>query len=150
MPFPFPHLSPLVASKGPRPPLVALFSNGKLDTLTLGKGNPGLIGANDKDVALARGESIVDGILEVDNTEATIVTLTVGDDTNTANVTTTSNHSNGASVELDEVGDLASLNINLDSVVDLDQRIRVANAVEISLAHHGRELTYQPYKVPLL
>jgi hypothetical protein len=73
----------------------------------------------------------------VDNAEATIVTLTVGDDTDTAHVTTTSDHGDGASVELDEVGDLAGLEVNLDGVVDLDQRVGVADAAELSLAHQG-------------
>jgi hypothetical protein len=66
----------------------------------------------------------------VDNVEATVVTLTVGDDTNTAHVTTTSDHGDVASVELDEVGDLAGGEVNLDGVVDLDQGVRVADAVE--------------------
>jgi hypothetical protein len=120
---------------GPSP--VTLLSDGELDTLALGKGNPGLLGANDEDVALTGGESVVNGILEVDNAEATVVALTVGDDTDTTHVTTTSDHGNGASVELDEVGDLASLEVDLDGVVDLDQGIRIADAVELSLAREG-------------
>jgi len=126
-----------VASKGLRPSPVALLSNGKLDTAALGKGNPGLLAANDEDVALTRGESVVNGVLEVDNAEATIVTLTVGDDTDTTHVTTTSDHGDRASVELDEVGDLAGLELNLDGVVDLDQGVRVADAAEPSLANHS-------------
>jgi hypothetical protein len=65
----------------------------------------------------------------VDDGEATIVTLTVGDDTDTTHVATAGNHGNGTSVELDEVLDLASLKVDLDSVVDLDQRVGVADAV---------------------
>jgi hypothetical protein len=73
----------------------------------------------------------------MDNVEATIVTLTVGQDTNTAHVATTGDHGNGASVELDEVGDLAGLEVNLDGVVDLDERVGVADAAERSLAIDG-------------
>jgi hypothetical protein len=73
----------------------------------------------------------------MDNVEATIVTLTVGQDTNTTHVATTSDHGDGASVELDEVGDLAGLEVNLDGVVDLDERVRVADAAERSLAIDG-------------
>jgi hypothetical protein len=120
---------------GPSP--VTLLGDGELDTLALGKGNPGLLAANDKDVALTGGESVVNGVLEVDDAEATVVALTVGDNADTTHVTTTSDHGNGASVELDEVGDLASLKVDLDSVVDLDQGIRVADAVELSLAREG-------------
>lgn len=107
---------------------VTFLSNGELDTLALGQGDPGLLLANDENVALTGSEAVVNGVLDVDNVEATIVTLTVGDDTNTTHVTTTSDHGNGASVELDEVGDLASGEINLDSVVDSDRGVRVTDA----------------------
>lgn len=109
---------------------VTLLSDGELDTLALGQGDPGLLLANDEDVALTGGKGVVNGVLDVDNVEATVVTLTVGDDTNTAHVTTTSDHGDVASVELDEVGDLAGGEVNLDGVVDLDQGVRVADAVE--------------------
>ena len=120
----------LVTSDGRGPLAVTLLSDGKLDTLALGEGDPGLLAANDEDVGLTSGEGVVNGILQVDDAEATIVTLTVGDDTNTAHVTTTSDHGDGASVELDEVGDLAGLEVNLDGVVDLDQRVGVADAAK--------------------
>jgi hypothetical protein len=66
----------------------------------------------------------------VDNVEASVVALTVGDDTDTTHVATTSDHGDGASVELDEVSDLASGKLNLDGVVDLDGRVRVADAAK--------------------
>lgn len=108
---------------------VSLLGDGQFDTLALRQRDPWLLGADDEDVVLARGEGVVDGIFDVDDVETTIVALTVGDDTDTAHVTTTSDHGNGASVELDEVGDLASGEVNLDGVIDLDQRVGVANAV---------------------
>jgi hypothetical protein len=107
---------------------VTLLSNGELDTLALGQGDPGLLLANDENVALTGSEAVVNGILDVDNVEATIVTLTVGDDTDTTHVTTTGDHGDGTSVELDKVGDLAGGKVDLDSVVDLDQRVGVADA----------------------
>ena len=114
---------------------VTLLGDGELDAPALGEGHPRLLAADDKDVALTGGESVVNGILQVDDAEATIVTLTVGDDTDTAHVTTTSDHGDSASVELDEVGDLAGLEVNLDGVVDLDRGVGVADAVEPSLAN---------------
>ncbi|KAH6607358.1 hypothetical protein Trco_003671 [Trichoderma cornu-damae] len=111
-----------IKSETPSTAAVTLLSNGELDTLTLGQGDPGLLLANDENVALARGKGVVNGVLDVDDVEATVVTLTVGDDTNTAHVATTSDHGDGASVELDKVGDLAGGEVNLDRVVDLDQR----------------------------
>ena len=113
---------------------VTLLGNGELDTAALGQGDPGLLLANDENVALAGGEAVVNGVLDVDDVEATVVTLTVGDDTNTTHVATTSDHGNGASVELDEVGDLASGEVNLDSVVDLDQGVGVADARESTVS----------------
>jgi hypothetical protein len=86
---------------------VTLLGDGKLDTLALGEGDPGLLLADDEDVALTGGELVVNGVLDVDDVEATIVTLTVGDDTNTTHVTTTSGHGDHTSVEADEVLDLA-------------------------------------------
>lgn len=110
-----------------RPAAVTLLSNSKLDTLALGEGDPGLLGTNDENVALTGSERVVEGILEVDDVEASVVALTVSDDTNTTHVTTTSNHSESTSVELDELGDLAGGEIDLDGVVDLDERIREAD-----------------------
>ena len=100
-----------------------------LDTLALGKRDPGLLLADDEDVGLTGGEGVVNSVLDVDNVETTIVALTVGDNTNTTHVTTTSNHDNNTGVELDVVGDLASGEVNLDGVVDLDSRVGVADAV---------------------
>jgi hypothetical protein len=102
-----------------------------LDTLTLGQGNPGLVLTNDEDVAQTGSESVVNSVLDVDNVETTIVTLTVGDDTNTTHVATTGDHGNDTSVELDEVGDLASLKVDLDGVVDLDGGVGVADGAGI-------------------
>ena len=67
----------------------------------------------------------------MDNVETTIVTLTVGDDTDTAHVTTTSDHDDDTSVELDEVLDLAGSKVNLDGVVDLDSRVGVTDATQV-------------------
>jgi len=65
----------------------------------------------------------------VDDVETTIVALTVSDDTNTTQVTTTSDHDDHTGVEADEVGDLAGGNVDLDGVVDLDERVRVTDAI---------------------
>lgn len=65
----------------------------------------------------------------MDNVEASVVTLTVGDDTDTTHVTATSDHGDDTSVKRDEVGDLAGREIDLDCVVDLDGRVGVADAI---------------------
>jgi len=97
----------LVAGKSVRAPAISLLSDGELDTLALGEGDPGLLTADDEDVALTGGELVVDGVLDVDNVEASVVALTVGDDTDTTHVATTSSHGDHTSIEADEVGDLA-------------------------------------------
>jgi uncharacterized protein YuzE len=65
----------------------------------------------------------------VDDVETSVVTLTVSDNTNTTHVTTTGSHGNDTSIELDEVGDLAGVEIDLDGVVDLDGRVWVTDTV---------------------
>ena len=110
-------------------PTVTLLSDGELDTLALGQGDPGLLEADDEDVALTGGEDVVNGVLQVDDVEASIVALTVGDDTDTTHVASTGDHGDGASVEPDEVGDLAGGEIDLDGVVDLDLGVGVTDAV---------------------
>lgn len=101
-----------------------------LDTLALGEGNPRLLLSNDEDVGLTGSELVVKSIANVDDVETTVVTLTVSDDTNTTHVATTSGHDDNTGIELDEVKDLASGNVDLDGVVDLDGRVGVADAVE--------------------
>ena len=64
----------------------------------------------------------------MDDVETSVVALTVSDDTNTTHVTTTSDHDDHTSVELDEVRDLASSKVNLDGVVDLDGGVGVTDA----------------------
>jgi hypothetical protein len=113
---------------------VTLLSNGELDTLALGQGDPGLLLANDEDVGLTGGEGVVNSVLDVDDVETTIVALAVSDDTNTTHVATTGSHDDNTGVELDVVNDLARGNVNLDGVVDLDGGVGVADAVDRKLA----------------
>lgn len=67
----------------------------------------------------------------MDDIETTIVALAVGDDTNTTHVATTSDHGDGTGIELDGVGDLVGLKVDLDGVVDLDGRIGVTDGAGI-------------------
>lgn len=110
---------------------VTLLSDGELDTLALGEGDPGLVLANDENVGLTGGEGVVNSVLDVDNVETSVVALTVSDNTNTTHVTTTGNHDDNTSVEAGEVSDLASGNVNLHGVVDLDGRVGVADGSRI-------------------
>jgi hypothetical protein len=128
----------LLAGNGVCTSAVSLLGNGKLDTLTLGQRYPWLLGTDDENVALTGSEGVVNGILDVDNVETSIVTLSVSDDTNTTHVATTSDHSDDTGIELDVVLDLAGSEIDLDGVVDLDGWVRVTDTVhKISSAFLG-------------
>ena len=120
------------------PPDITLLSNSELDTLALRQGYPGLgalpddedVGDADVDVShfvqadnmrhSPGSESALKGVLDVDDVEATDVLLTVHDDTATTPVTTTGDENKVAGIELDEVGNLALLNVETNGVVDLD------------------------------
>lgn len=145
-------MSHLVTSEGVRTATITLLSDRELDTLALWQRDPWLLLSNDTarlsalqsgsvnrqrnlhDVGLTSGELVVNSVLDVDNVEASVVALTVGDDTNTTHVTTTSDHDNDTSVELDEVGDLASGKVDLDGVVDLDGGVGVTDPTHRYLA----------------
>ena len=67
----------------------------------------------------------------MNNVEAANVLLTVGDDTATTPVTATGDEGEVASVKLDKVGDLALLNVEANSVVDLDQGVGVTDRAAV-------------------
>ena len=90
--------------------------------------------SNNEHVGFTGSKSVVDCILDVDNVETTVVTLTVSNNTDTTHVTTTSGHDDNTSVEADKIDNLSSRNVDLDCVVDLDGRIRITNAKIISVS----------------
>lgn len=65
------------------------------------------------------------------NIKSSNVLFPVDDDTRSAHVTSTSNHDNVASVELDEVNDFALLKVKLYGVIDLDEGIWVTDCSSI-------------------
>lgn len=100
---------------------VTLLSNGELDTLALGEGNQGLLGAvtDDEHVLETSGKDVAKTVLDVDNVEGSGVAITVNEGTNTACVTTTSDHHLNSNVKRDDLLDGSSLELVLDGVVDL-------------------------------
>ena len=76
----------------------------------------------------------------MDDVEATDVLLTVRDDTATTPVTATGDEGEVASIKLDEIGDLVLLKVELDSVVDLDGRIGVADGATVVGDDEGNAL----------
>ena len=84
-----------------------------------------------KDVRETSDEGVVERVLDVDNIETTLVTLTVNNNTNTSQVTTTSSHNNVTVVKLDERLNLASSKVDLDGVVNLDGGVGVADGAAV-------------------
>lgn len=76
---------------------------------------------------LPSSECPVQRVLDVHDIKSSNVLLPVHDDTRSAHVTPTGDHDNVACVELDVIGDFALLQIKLDSVVDRDQGVGIAN-----------------------
>ena len=111
---------------------ISLLSNGKLDTLALGKGDPRLSTlTNDENVRKTGNEGVVKSILDVDNVETTLVTFKMGDGTNTTQISATGDHDNVAGTELDVVNNLSSSKVDLDGVVSLDKGIGVTDSATI-------------------
>jgi hypothetical protein len=126
-------------------PLLGLLNNRKLNTLAARKSNPGL-------GALSNGEHIPHtgsklgscGVCHMDDVKASLMLLTMLDDTDTPSVTTTSDHDNVANVELDEFNNLPSLDINLDCVIRLDEGVWVSTDTTSTLGTQTQYFTSIP------
>lgn len=141
---------------------VALLGDRELDSATLRERDRGL-GAltDDEDVRETGRELAVEDVPDVDDVVATDMTLLVDKGTDTALVTTTSEHdelragSGGQSrrlgalglvpthvalLELDVVDDLVLDEVELDRVVDLDGRVRVPDGAAVVGNDEGNTL----------
>jgi len=77
------------------------------------------------------------GVLDVDNVEGTGMLLLGHDDSNSAGVTTTSDHAQVSNIKGDDILDFTSSQIQLDSVVDFDDRIGVPDGPTVSGVQMG-------------
>ena len=59
------------------------------------------------------------------------MSLTMGNNANTTHVATTNNHSKISCVKLDEINDFASLDLQHHSVMDSNERVRIADGTTI-------------------
>ncbi len=111
---------------------VTFFSNGQLDTLTLWQGDVWLTLFTDNENVVQSGdESVVQGVLDVNQVETTIVSFLVNDSTDTTQVTTTGDVDQLTNVELDVVSDLTGSQVDLDGVIDLDVWVWVSDSSTI-------------------
>lgn len=70
-------------------------------------------------------------ILNVDCLETSLTLLPILDYSNTPPVPSTCNHNYISNIKLDEVGDFVALQVELDDVVRLDERVRVTDSTPI-------------------
>lgn len=87
--------------------------------------------ANNKDVGKPGGKAVAIGIFHMNHIKRARMSLSVGDHTNSSQVSTSSHHTQVTGVKLDEVSYFACLQINLNGVIHLDEGIRVANSSSI-------------------
>lgn len=107
---------------------VSLLGNGELDTLTLGQRDERLVSLSDnKHVGESGDKLVIESVLDMDDIEASLVSFSVGDGSDSAHVSSSGGHDDVSVFKLDKGGDLSSGQIDLDSVVDLDERIRVSD-----------------------
>ena len=67
----------------------------------------------------------------MDDIKSTNMALTVHNDTCTSHVTSASNHDDVTGVEFHKVGNFAGFQVELDGVVDFDERIRVTDGSSV-------------------
>jgi len=113
--------------------LLALLENVVTESLTTRQGNHTLVILSRKheDIGNTSGESTTLGILHMHNLEGANVLLATSDDTNTALILSTGDHTGSTSLELNDILGLASLDVHFDDIVELGKRIRVADGAAI-------------------
>lgn len=123
--------------------LLSLLHNAELDTLATGDGDPRLSTlSNSEHITHTSGKLVPCRICHVDDIKTSLMLLTMLNDTNTPSVSPTSNHDDVANVKFYELNHLACLKVDLDSVIRLDERIRVPIKFKLSLL----ELKYERFR----
>mmetsp|Transcript_15869 Transcript_15869/g.31885 ORF Transcript_15869/g.31885 Transcript_15869/m.31885 type:complete len:246 (+) Transcript_15869:339-1076(+) len=121
-------------------PRRTLLQDRHLDTLPLWQRDERLVALTDHEhVAQPSGEGVAHRVLKVDNVEAALMALTRDDDADAPSVLAAVDHRQITRLELDEIFNLPALKIQLDHVIDADQRIWVAHSAAI-MRHNIRHL----------
>jgi len=97
--------------------------------------------SDDKYICATRSKDLPSRVLHVHNVIRTRMTLTVLHDTNTTNVVTTRDHGQVADIEFDVVSNLASVQVNFDSIISFDGRIGVSEGATVVCDHEGNSLS---------
>lgn len=97
------------------------LQGGEVKTIVSGEGDPRLLAlSNNENVADTGGNVLSVGVLHVNDIEASQMSLSVGDDTDSSNVVTTSNEGDVSGLELAVVNNLVVSQVDLDGVVDVN------------------------------
>jgi len=108
-----------------RDSLLSIFDNGELNTITLGERDHRLIAlTEDENVGQSSGKGSTNLVSEMDDLIVSGVLLSGCDNTNSTNAVTASNHGNVSDIELSDIQNLTSGNVNLHGIVNLDLWIR--------------------------
>lgn len=121
--------------------LVTLLSDGKTNSVSRWEGDESLVSlSDDEDVGDASGEGVSSCILDVDDVRCSWETLTMSDDSNTTNVTTSGDVGQVSWLELDEVRNLLCVNVEDDGIVDLDVWVWVTDGASVCGGEHWNSL----------
>ena len=111
---------------------LAFLLNGEANTLAARDGDQRLLAvANHEHIANTGGESMSLSVADAHDIERTWMAHSSNDGTDTALVMSCRDHGKVANLELNEFGDLAGLQVNLDGVVDANERIWIAKGAAI-------------------
>ena len=112
--------------------LVLLLQDGLLDSPSLGEGNLGLVAvSDDENVGEPGGESVALGVTDGDNVEGALVALYSHENSDAPGVVSAGEHDELAGLELDEIDNLAGLEVNLDGVIHLGVRVGEADGASV-------------------
>ena len=87
--------------------------------------------SDNEKVGIARGKSVAGGVSNLYNVEATWVTFTVGQRTDTTSIAPFSAHNKVSKFVLNEVGDFVGVDVNFNGVANLNKRVGVANGTRV-------------------
>lgn len=112
--------------------MITLLDDGEANTLLLGQRDERLVlVTQDEDVGGEGRPDVATRVTDLDDFVLTHLRVARNDDAHTANVATASGHAQVANIEVDEGRELASGDVDLDDVVDLDIRVRIADDTTI-------------------
>jgi hypothetical protein len=84
--------------------LFSFFEGSHINTVILGKGNPGFLSfSDDENVSGSGGESVAVAVFDVDDGEGAHVLFDVGDGSDSSDVVTGSDEANVSSFEFNEI-----------------------------------------------